>query len=134
MNEIKRQGTSSLIRVNDLITAFVKSQYSKVDQYKILKEINNILELEGLKSSCTQYSEILTFESIQAELSSINEKESHRKRQGVYYTPHDLVDFININLVEIKAFLLILKSQMIYYIKEKYLILLAEQENFYYLF
>ena len=28
MNEIKRQGTSSLIRVNDLITAFVKSQYS----------------------------------------------------------------------------------------------------------
>ena len=64
MNEIKRQGTSSLIRVNDLITAFVKSQYSKVDQYKILKEINNILELEGLKSSFTQYSEILTFESI----------------------------------------------------------------------
>lgn len=101
MNEIKRQGTSSLIRVNDLITAFVKSQYSKVDQYKILKEINNILELEGLKSSCTQYSEILTFESIQAELSSINEKESHRKRQGVYYTPHDLVDFININLVKL---------------------------------
>jgi hypothetical protein len=101
MNEIKRQRISSLTRANDIITAFVKSQYGKVDQYKILKEVNNILDLDCSELGCTKYPEILTFERIQAELSSINEKESHRKRQGVYYTPLDLVEFININLVKL---------------------------------
>lgn len=101
MKEIKRQRISSLTRANDIITAFVKSQYGKVDQYKILKEVNNILDLDCSELGCTKYPEILTFERMQAELSSINEKESHRKRQGVYYTPLDLVEFININLVKL---------------------------------
>ena len=58
MNEIKRQRISSLTRANDIITAFVKSQYGKVDQYKILKEVNNILDLDCSELGCTKYPEI----------------------------------------------------------------------------
>jgi hypothetical protein len=38
-----------------------------------------------------------TYEQVQEQLSSLNEKESFRKRKGVYYTPADLVKFILIN-------------------------------------
>ncbi len=32
-----------------------------------------------------------------AYLSSINEKEANRKEKGVYYTPHDIVEFMIVN-------------------------------------
>ena len=101
MSEIKSQKYFTLLRVKDLITNFIKSQYNEVEQDEILKEIDNILEIGFLELHFVQNYKVLTFEHLQEELSSINEKDLHRKRHGVYYTPHDLVDFININLVKL---------------------------------
>ena len=70
------------------------------DDIEFLK--TKLLALSGVK--CFGFTLIpgkhLSYENLQGLLSTLNERESIRKSKGVYYTPHDVVEFILYNSIK----------------------------------
>lgn len=80
------------------IYKYLNQNYSKSEMVIINKELGAILPI-----NIEQFIYIdgeNTYEDIQSKLSSINEKESIRKKNGVYYTPNDVVRFIYANAIK----------------------------------
>lgn len=80
------------------IKSYLSQKYSGIELRKIESVLSSVtkidfstLEFEGKYSS---------YDSLQRELATLNEKCEHRKLNGVYYTPDDIVEFILINSIK----------------------------------
>lgn len=93
------QKSKILTDVINLVTDYVTNNYTVPDRKKIFAEIDEIVGFKIKKHDMCNAE--LTYERIQTILSSINEVGINRKNKGVYYTPHDLVNFIVINLAKL---------------------------------
>lgn len=90
-----------LTDVITLVTYYVNKNYTTPDRKKIFEEIDKIVGFKIAKHNMCNAE--LTYERMQTILSSINEVGINRKNKGVYYTPHDLVNFIVINLAKLSC-------------------------------
>lgn len=90
-----------LIDVINLVTDYVTNNYTVPDREKIFEEIDEIVGFKIEKHDMCNAE--LTYDRMQTILSSINEVGINRKNKGVYYTPHDLVNFIVINLAKLSC-------------------------------
>lgn len=90
-----------LTDVINLVTYYVNKNYTVSDRKKIFEEIDEIVGFKTKKHDMCNAE--LTYERMQTILSSINEVGINRKSKGVYYTPHDLVNFIVINLAKLSC-------------------------------
>ncbi len=80
--------------LNDAIS-YIDSYINRVfsgDQLSMIKR--EIESLIGEKYTNISVRDNITYKELQSYLSSINEKESIRKANGVYYTPEDVVNFM----------------------------------------
>lgn len=101
MDKIIETKSEILNTVANMVASYINQNYTELDRKTIYKEIDEIL---GLRiEECDLCNAELTYEKIQKVLSAINEKGSNRKDKGVYYTPHDLVKFITINLAKLSC-------------------------------
>ena len=74
------------IYANNLLTAIKSLLFQNLNEYNLPQEINvNGHNLE------------IKEDDFQDALSKINEKEARRKKEGVYYTDHDVTDFLASN-------------------------------------
>lgn len=92
-------------QISTLILGHIAFQYAqgKYEEQHILPQVKKILKnnlskynLDGATATLftsVEYSD----EEFQQAISTINEKESRRKKEGVYYTGHDLTDYIVAN-------------------------------------
>lgn len=91
--------TKKIIEVMTVIDEYLVNNFSLADIKVIRKEIEIII---GRKINPTSIiSEKRTYLEMQNILSKINEKETIRKKRGVYYTPADLAEFILINAIKV---------------------------------
>ena len=70
---------------------------------KVAKMCDAMLIISGKQEfafKLTEEQKVCSYDGIQNMLSKLNEKESIRKKNGVYYTPIDLINFILINCVK----------------------------------
>ena len=84
-----------LNQVLNTTKTFLISNYSVREQKLIFSEINKIVGSDIDKNIFS--SQDYSYEELQIVLSTINEKGTNRKNNGVYYTPSDVVEFILIN-------------------------------------
>lgn len=77
---------------------YLIQNYSKETFKKLLEEILIITGIESFEYITND--DINSYETIQNMLSSLNENEKSRKKNGVYYTPTDVVQFILINSIK----------------------------------
>lgn len=84
-----------LNQVLNTTKTFLISNYSVREQKLIFSEINKIIgsDIDSNIFSSQNY----TYEELQIVLSTINEKGTNRKNNGVYYTPSDVAEFILIS-------------------------------------
>ncbi len=87
--------------VANLVASYINRNFVDFERKIIFTEVNNILGFEIEKYSIEDAD--LAYEHLQKKLSAINEKGTNRKTKGVYYTPHDLVRFIIVNLAKISC-------------------------------
>ena len=80
------------------IYRFLFQNYSKDEIYIISNELRKIVEHNP--DSYSSWVTGRTYEDIQSFLSTVNEKESIRKSNGVYYTANDVVRFIYSNAIK----------------------------------
>lgn len=82
-----------------LLLSHVCANYNDDDIALILSELSVVFGFKG-----REYANILademSYERLQQQLSVINEKQSIRKNNGVYYTPLDLVDFMTASAIK----------------------------------
>ena len=90
--------SASINRSLTEIYRFLFQNYSKDEIYIISDELNKIVEHNPGEYS--GFSTGRTYEGIQRFLSTVNERESIRKSNGVYYTANDVVRFIYSNAVK----------------------------------
>ena len=101
MDKIIETKSEILNTVANMVASYINQNYTELDRKTIYKEIDEIL---GLRiEECDLCNAELTYEKVQKVLSAINEKGSNRKDKGVYYTPHDLVKFITVNLAKLSC-------------------------------
>lgn len=89
-----------LNKVLERIIPFAQGQYSQ-DEFEIIK--NELEEISGTQINIKSellFPEADSISSIQDWLNKINEKESIQKKNGVYYTPPDVVSFIISNVIK----------------------------------
>ena len=77
---------------------YLAQNYSKETFKNLLEEVLTIADIDSYQYIPND--EINSYESIQKMLSSLNENEKSRKKNGVYYTPTDVVQFILINSIK----------------------------------
>ena len=80
------------------IKSYLLSRYQKFDLEKIEDELNIITKIDF--STVDSNRKYYSYESLQKELATLNEKSATRKSKGVYYTPDDIVEFILINSIK----------------------------------
>lgn len=80
------------------IYRFLLQNYSKDEIHIVSNELNKIVEHNSDNYSALSAGR--TYEEIQRFLSTVNEKESIRKSNGVYYTANDVVRFIYSNAIK----------------------------------
>lgn len=85
----------------EAVRSYVKEKYSEVECKKIIKEISNLVNVELKTKEYKELIKIASYDELQSFLSKINEKESIRKKKGVYYTPVDVVKFIVDNCIKV---------------------------------
>lgn len=90
-----------VIKALNIINDFLFQNYSNHELKIIQNEINKIVNFDFNQVSATL--KMCTYEELQSILSTLNEKESDRKSNGVYYTPNDVVKFILINSVKLSG-------------------------------
>lgn len=96
MKNILNKESDVINRVINLVGSYFFTKYTVSDRKILFQEMDKLLGFESVKSQ--SINEELSYNQLQKELSSINEKGVNRKVKGVYYTPHDLVRFVTINL------------------------------------
>lgn len=82
-----------------LVSNYIYNKYGERERQALFLELATLAELSNLKNDTLENAEI-DYDSVQRRLSVINEKQSIRKKKGVYYTPIDLVNFIVNNTVK----------------------------------
>lgn len=82
-----------------LISNYINERYEEHEKRVIFSELATLIEPSYLQSDNSELTKS-DYGSVQRRLSVINEKESIRKKKGVYYTPLDLVNFIINNTVK----------------------------------
>lgn len=90
----------TIISSISVIDNFIKQNYTGIEYNKIKKDLQNIAG--GYKDSFIP-SKVYTYEQVQSFLATLNEKESDRKKKGVYYTPTDVVNFILLNSFKLSS-------------------------------
>lgn len=90
----------TIISSISVIDSFIKQNYTGIEYNKIKKDLQNIAG--GYKDSFIP-SKLYTYEQVQSFLATLNEKESDRKKKGVYYTPADVVNFILLNSFKLSS-------------------------------
>lgn len=90
----------TIISSISVIDNFMKQNYTGIEYNKIKKDLQNIAG--GYKDSFIP-SKVYTYEQVQSFLATLNEKESDRKKKGVYYTPADVVNFILLNSFKLSS-------------------------------
>ena len=79
---------------------YTQGKYEETDLIKHVKKIlkDNLDKYDLDSSNTTLFSSVeYSSEDFQLAISTINEKESRRKKEGVYYTGHDLTNYIVAN-------------------------------------
>lgn len=82
-----------------LIYSYLYQNYRRDELKEIENELISIVQSKSIISS-SDFDVKITYEDLQEKLSKLNEKESIRKNNGVYYTPQDVVRFILINTIK----------------------------------
>lgn len=82
-----------------IINGYLIQNYSNSELNMIRNEINEMVQ--GITEPFENIDQMYSYEEVQDMLSSLNEKESIRKKKGVYYTPKDIVRFILSNSVKL---------------------------------
>lgn len=90
-----------LQEVIEVINSYLIRKYKSKEMSRILKELS-ILVGKEIDIGNTEGSSI-TYEQAQQILSKVNEKELNRRKNGVYYTPKDVVNFILVTSLSISA-------------------------------
>lgn len=90
----------TIISSISVVDSFIKQNYTGIEYNKIKKDLQNIAG--GYKDSFVP-SKLYTYEQVQSFLATLNEKESDRKKKGVYYTPADVVNFILLNSFKLSS-------------------------------
>ncbi|MGI6593664.1 MAG: HsdM family class I SAM-dependent methyltransferase [Christensenellales bacterium] len=87
--------------VLNITVSYLQQNYSGAEIKSVNCELQKIFDSEIYSSfhGVKNYS----YEMLQAQLSSINEKESIRKSKGVYYTPSDVVEFMLANCARLSS-------------------------------
>lgn len=83
-----------MIKAMSFVDNYIGQNYTKKERCEIEYELQNIV---GEYEVSPATSDLLNYEQVQSFLATLNEKESIRKSNGVYYTPIDVVRFILIN-------------------------------------
>ena len=83
------------------LTKYLNENYDKGDIKKINNEIKIITGV-SLANNCDSET-LYNYKELQNILSDINERESLRKKRGVYYTPIDVVKFILFNSIKLSV-------------------------------
>lgn len=86
-------------RLLNVTYSFLKGQYSSQELRIISQELQKIVKFDISNYLDKNHKEI-SYNETQEVLSKINEKESKQKKNGVFYTPTDLVKFIYTNTVK----------------------------------
>ena len=86
----------------EAVRSYIKGKYSETEYRKILKEIRRLVNAESMLIESSELITITSYEKLQSFLSKLNEKESIRKKKGVYYTPVDVVKFIVDNCIRVQ--------------------------------
>ena len=84
----------------DLAYTYFEKNYNISELEKICAAIKTLANEKDICFSEVNEQKVYTYDGIQDLLSKLNEKESIRKKKGVYYTPADLVSFIVINSIK----------------------------------
>lgn len=84
----------------DLIYSYLLQNYSRDSLIKIEHELLEITRDSKIVFDVNKLDIKITYESLQEKLSKLNEKETVRKNNGVYYTPQDVVKFILTNTIK----------------------------------
>ena len=87
-----------LINALRITNGYLNQNYSN-SELKIIREELNAIIGESLNVD-DLLNKPYSYEEMQEQLSSLNEKETIRKNKGVYYTPLDVVKFLLINSVK----------------------------------
>lgn len=82
-----------------LVSNHIYGKYNERESKTLFSELATLIEPSYLKQDKSN-NVGLDYPTIQRRLSVINEKQSIRKKKGVYYTPIDLVNFIVSNAVK----------------------------------
>jgi hypothetical protein len=82
-----------------LVYLYIKEKYLPEEVELICKELVSISRRDNFKIDETFLSKC-SYVQVQDTLSKINEKQSIRKKKGVYYTPNDVVRFILTNSIK----------------------------------
>lgn len=77
----------------DLIYSYLLQNYWRDSLIKIEHELLEITRDSKIVFDVNKLDINITYESLQEKLSKLNEKETVRKNNGVYYTPQDVVKF-----------------------------------------
>ncbi|MFS0594430.1 N-6 DNA methylase [Cytobacillus horneckiae] len=84
----------------NLTYSYLQATYEQKELNDICEELKKIARVDEF-SFDTQYNNTsYSYDVIQDTLSKLNEKESIRKKKGVYYTPNDVVQFILTNSIK----------------------------------
>lgn len=92
--------------ISNMMTEVLNETYTYLDSCYEGDDIEflktKLLALSGVKSFGFTLipGKHLSYENLQELLSTLNERESIRKSKGVYYTPHDVVEFILYNSIK----------------------------------
>lgn len=84
----------------DLIYSYLLQNYNRDSLIKIEHELLEITRDSKIVFDVNKLDIKITYESLQEKLSKLNEKETVRKNNGVYYTPQDVVKFILTNTIK----------------------------------
>ncbi|MBL3731655.1 N-6 DNA methylase [Lysinibacillus sp. HST-98] len=89
--------------INDalrLTYSYLQATYEQNEVVEIYEELKKIVGVDEFFIDTQDYNSLISYDEIQNTLSKINEKESIRKKKGVYYTPNDVVQFILTNSIK----------------------------------
>jgi len=96
---VVKMTTEIIKKLLDVTYSFLKKRYSNQELKQISNELKTVVDF-----NCEDYLDVkfkdTSYEEMQNILSKLNEKESKQKKNGVYYTPSDLVRFIYTNTVK----------------------------------
>lgn len=98
----------------DLIYSYLLQNYRRDSLIKIEHELLEITRDSKIVFDVNKLDIKVTYESLQEKLSKLNEKETVRKNNGVYYTPQDVVKFILTNTIK-SAYGFLSKDNLDYY-------------------